>query len=565
MMRESTQSKLARTREPRVNITYDVAVGGAIEIRSLPFVLGVLSDLSGAPSEPKMNWKFVEINWDNFNDVLAGMKPRLVFAVDDLLTGGGSKLRVELHFRHMQDFEPLQVVNQVKPLADLLAARQQLVGDKTDIEEDRENLAAIDDLLSRQLSRILHAPEFQKLEASWRGLYYLVSQTETGTMLKIRVLNVSKRVLLKDFERAIEVDQSRLFKHVYEEEYGTFAGTPFGALIGDYEFEGDPRDINLLVRLSRVATIAQAPFIAAASSRLFNVDSFNELNSRRDLAEIFNTPAYAKWREFRNSEDSRYVGLTVPRILMRLPYDPWQSPVSSFHMAEDAEENGRHFLWGNAAYAFGVCLMNAFAKYHWCAKIRGVEGGGLVERLPVWTFQTDEGEPALKCPVEVAITDRREKEFADLGFIPLVHCLGTDYAAFFSAYSCNLPRKYDSDPANAHARLAGQLQCVMTTSRFAHYIKVITRDMIGSFVSRGDCERFLNRWILNYVNSDADDEASPAVKAQFPLREARIDVSEVPGKPGAYMAVLFLRPYFQLDELSLSLRLIVELPAPVHL
>jgi type VI secretion system protein ImpC len=424
-------------------------------------------------------------------------------------------------------------------------------------------IADIDELLSRQLNEIMHAPEFQKLEASWRGLHYLVHQSETSTMLKIRMLNVSKQDLLRDLERASEFDQSALFKKVYEEGYGVFGGEPIGALIGDYEFGRHPQDMALLEKVSNVAAAAHAPFFAAASPQIFNLDGYTELGVPRDLAKIFDTVEYAKWKSFRDSEDSRYVGLTLPHILMRLPYGPETVPVEAFNFQEDVDgKDHSKYLWGNAAWAFGARLTDAFAKYQWCAAIRGVEGGGLVEGLPTHTFKTDEGDIALKCPTEIAITDRREKELSDLGFIPLVHCKGTDYAAFFGAQSCQKAKKYDTDAANANARLSTQLQYIMATSRFAHYLKAIMRDKIGSFMTRQNCENYLNRWITNYVL--LDDNASQEAKASNPLREARVDVSEVRGKPGVYRAVAFLKPHFQLDELTLSLRLVAELPPPVQ-
>jgi type VI secretion system protein ImpC len=422
-------------------------------------------------------------------------------------------------------------------------------------------IADIDALLSSQLNTIIHHPDFQKLEGSWRGLHYLVYESETSTMLKIRVINVSKQDLLRDLERAPEFDQSALFKKVYEEEYGTFGGAPFGALIGDYEFGRHPQDVALVEKISNVAAAAHAPFIAAASPQLFNLDSYTGLGVPRDLAKIFDSVEYAKWKSFRESEDSRYVALAMPRILMRLPYGSDTVPVEAFNFEEDVDGTDHSkYLWSNAAYAFGTRLTDAFAKYGWCVAIRGVEGGGLVEGLPVHNFRTDEGDVALKCPTEIAITDRREKELSDLGFIPLVHCKGTDYAAFFGAQSSQKPKKYDTDAANANARLSTQLQYIMATSRFAHYLKTICRDKIGSFMSRGDCESYLNRWISNYVVGS--DDAGQEMKARYPLREARIDVSEVPGKPGVYRAAAFLRPHFQLDELTVSLRLVAELPQP---
>lgn len=422
-------------------------------------------------------------------------------------------------------------------------------------------IADIDRLLSAQLNEILHAPEFQKLEAAWRGLHYLVQQTETSTMLKLRVMNVSKDELRKDLEKAAEFDQSALFKKVYEEEYGTFGGAPYGALIGDYEFGRSPQDIALLEKISNVAAAAHAPFLSAADPGLMGLDSFTDLPNPRDLAKKFDTPDYAKWRSFRESEDSRYVGLALPHILMRLPYGPDTVPTESFNFREDVDGTDHsRYLWGNAAYALATRLTESFAKYNWCAAIRGVEGGGKVEGLPTHTFRTDDGEIALKCPTEIAITDRREKELSDLGMIPLVHCKGTDYAAFFGAQSCQKSKKYDTDAANANARLSTQLQYLLAMSRFAHYLKAIMRDKIGSFMTRKECEDFLNRWISKYVVSSED--AGMEMKAKFPLKEARVEVAEVPGKPGVYRAVAFMKPHFQLDELTVSLRLVAELPPP---
>jgi type VI secretion system protein ImpC len=420
-------------------------------------------------------------------------------------------------------------------------------------------IAQIDHLVSLQLNQVMHAPEFQKLEASWRGLRYLMDNSETGTMLKIRVLNASKKDLLRDLQKAPEFDQSAMFKKVYEDEYGIFGGEPFGALIGDYEFGKHPEDIELLETVSNVAAAAHAPFLTAAEASLMNLDSFTNLGQPRDLAKIYDSTEFAKWKSFRQSEDSRYVGLCVPHILMRLPYGKDTKPVDGFNYEEgvDGTDHSK-YLWGNAAYALGARLTSAFSMYGWCAAIRGVEGGGLVEGLPAHNFRTDEGDIALKCPTEIAITDRREKELADLGFVPLVHCKNTDYAAFFSVQSAQKPKLYDKEAANANARLSSQLPYILAVSRFAHYLKAMMRDKIGSFMSRAECERFLNEWINNYVISD--DTAGPVLKARRPLKEARVEVTEVAGKPGAYRAVAFLRPHFQLDEIAVSLRLVAELP-----
>jgi len=440
---------------------------------------------------------------------------------------------------------------------------QVLQGEMT-VSRDTESMinariAQIDHLLSIQLNEILHHPQFQKLEASWRGLKYMLDQSETSDMLKIKVLNCSKKELLRDLQRAPEFDQSALFKKVYEEEFGIFGGAPFGALLGDYEFGKGPEDLELLEKISNTASAAHAPFLTAASSELFNMESFTNLDAPRDIGKIFDTTEYAKWKSFRQSEDSRYVALTLPHILMRLPYGKDNVQVDGFNY-EEAVDGTDHskYLWGNAAWALGSKLTQSFAQFSWCASIRGVEGGGLVEGLPAHTFRTDDGDIALKCPTEIAISDRREKELADQGFAPLVHCKGTDYAAFFSVQSAQKPKLFDKDAANANARLSAQLPYILAVSRFAHYLKAMMRDKIGSFMSRVECERFLNQWITNYVTPD--DNASASTKASHPLREASIEVSEIPGKPGAYRAVAFLKPHFQLDELSVSLRLVAELP-----
>jgi type VI secretion system protein ImpC len=422
-------------------------------------------------------------------------------------------------------------------------------------------IAQIDHLVSLQLNEVMHAPEFQKLEGTWRGLRYLIQNSETSDNLKIKVLNVNKKELLRDLQRAPEFDQSALFKKVYEEEFGVFGGSPFGALVGDYEFGKSGQDIELLEKVAQVAAAAHAPFLTAASSDMFNLESYTDLDAPRDMSRVFDTTEYAKWKGFRQSEDSRYVGLTCPRILMRLPYGKDTVPVEEFNYEEkvDGTDHSK-YLWANSSWALGARLTHAFAEYGWCACIRGVESGGMVEGLPVHNFQTGEGDVAMKCPTEVPITDRREKELADLGFIPLVHCKNTDYAAFFSVQSAQKPKLYDQPAATANARISAQLPYILAVSRFAHYLKAMMRDKIGGYMSRQEAEVFLNNWIQNYVVPN--DDAGFALKAKKPLKEARVDVVEVPGKPGCYRAVAFLRPHFQLDELTISMRLVAELPQP---
>ena len=422
-------------------------------------------------------------------------------------------------------------------------------------------IAQIDHLISLQLNEIMHAPEFQKLEGSWRGLRYMLGQSETSDMLKIKILNVGKKELLRDLQRAPEFDQSAMFKKVYEEEYGVFGGAPFGALVGDYEFDKSGQDIELLEKVAQVAAASHAPFITGASPEMLNLESFTQLDSPRDLAKVFDTTEYARWKAFRQSEDSRYVALTLPRMLLREPYGPNNVPVDAFNYDErvDGTDHDR-YLWGNAAWALGARVTNAFAQYGWCACIRGVESGGMVEGLPTHNFRTDSGDVAMKCPTETPITDRREKELADLGFAPLVHQKGSSNACFFSVQSAQKPKIYTSDAATANSRISAQLPYIFAVSRFAHYLKAMMRDKIGGYMSKSEAQSFLNTWIANYVVGN--DDAPLSVKAKRPLKEANVEVQEVPGKPGAYRAIAFLRPHFQLDELSVSMRLVAELPAP---
>lgn len=420
-------------------------------------------------------------------------------------------------------------------------------------------IAQIDEILTQQINEILHHPDFQKLESSWRGLHFLVMNSETGTMLKLRLLNANRSELQRDLEKAVEFDQSQLFKKIYEEEYGTFGGYPYSLLVADFEFGRNPQDIAFLEKLSNVAASAHAPLITAANPRLFDMDSFTELGNPRDLAKQFESTELIKWRSFRESDDARYVAMTLPHILMRLPYGPNTLPVEEFMYVEDVD--GREhskYLWGNAAWAMSQRITNAFALYKWCGAIRGVEGGGKVEGLPTHTFKTDEGDIALKCPTEIAITDRRENELNNLGFITLCHCKGTDYAAFFGGQTTHKPKLYSTNEANANAQLSATLPYILAASRFAHYIKVMMRDKIGSFMTADEVSAYLNSWIGNYVLGR--DDGGQTLKAQYPLREAKIQVKEIAGKPGHYTSVVFLKPHFQMESLSTSIRLVANLP-----
>ena len=427
-------------------------------------------------------------------------------------------------------------------------------------------IAAIDAKMSTQLAAIMHAEKFQKLEGSWRGLNYLVMNSETSAQLKLRVLNISKRELYRDLTKAAEFDQSQLFKKIYENEFGTPGGEPYGSLIGDYEFSNHPEDQELLSNISTVAAAAFAPFIAAADPKLFGFSSFTELPKVRDLERIFESVEYAKWKSFRESEDSRFVTLAMPRVLSRLPYGSATKPVEAFGFEEaPLDRTGKtlpmpheHFAWMNAAYVMGARLTDSFAKYGWCTSIRGAEGGGKVDNLPSYTFTSDDGDVDQQCPTEVGITDRREAELSKLGFLSLGHYKNTDYAVFFGAQTTQKPKKYDRPEATANAAISARLPYIMASSRFAHYLKVMARDKVGSFMEAENCEAWLNRWINNYVNTN--DTAGPEMKARFPLREARVSVREVPGAPGSYNAVAHLRPWLQMEELTTSLRMVARIP-----
>ncbi len=420
-------------------------------------------------------------------------------------------------------------------------------------------IAELDHKLSQQLSEVMHCEEFQRLEGTWRGLHYLTHNTETGTTQKIRVLNASKAELQKDLEKAVEFDQSTLFRKCYEEEYGQLGGEPYGMLVGDYHFGRTADDVNLLRLISNCAAAAHAPFVAGADPNMFNMERFTELGGPRDLAKIFQGAEYASWRSFRESEDSRYVALTLPNVLGRLPFGEDFKKVESFNFEETVDgTDHRQYLWMNAAWAYATRVTDAFAKHGWFAQTRGVEGGGKVEGLPVHTFPTDDGDVAMKCPTEIAITDRREFELSNLGFLPLLHAKNTDFAAFLGAQSCQKPKTYFEEDANANAELSAKVNYLMCVSRFAHYLKVMARDKIGSSMECSECQEWLNDWISNYVcdPTTAGDET----KAERPLSEARVEVAEIPGRPGWYEAVAYLRPHFQMETLGASMRLVAEVP-----
>lgn len=427
-------------------------------------------------------------------------------------------------------------------------------------------IAAIDAVMSQQLSAVMQNEKFQKLEGSWRGLNHLVMNSETSAQLKIRMMNLSKKELSKDLMKAVEFDQSQTFKKIYEAEFGMAGGEPYAAIIGDYEFSSHPDDIDLLSNMSNIAAAGFCPFISASAPEMFGFDSFTELSKPRDLEKIFDSAEYIKWRSFRDSEDSRFVVLTMPRVLARLPYGEATKPIEAFNFEEGTtDSDGRQlesghddYCWMNAAYAMGTTITKSYAEYGWCTSIRGAEGGGKVEGLPSHVFVSDDGDMDQKCPTEIGITDRREAELSKLGFLPLCHYKNTDYAVFFGAQSTQKPKKFDDPDATSNSEISARLPYLMATGRIAHFLKVMARDKIGSFMEASDAEEWLNRWIGNYVNGSPG--ASAEMKARFPLAEARVEVKEVPGQPGVYSAIAWMRPWLQMEELTASLRLVAKIP-----
>lgn len=469
---------------------------------------------------------------------------------------------LQKEFKPKTDEAKSAVEQAVQTLAQQALSQTGLIG--TDAVKSIEAIiAALDRKLTEQVNLILHHEDFQKLEGAWRGLHYLVNNTETDEMLKIRVLNISKNELGKTLKKFMGTawDQSPLFKKLYGEEYGQFGGEPYGCLVGDYHFDHSPPDVELLREMSKVAAAAHAPFIAGASPTVMQMDSWQELSNPRDLTKIFTTPEYASWRSLRESDDARYIGLAMPRFLSRLPYGAKTSPVEEFDFEEDtgAADHSK-YTWANSAYAMAVNINRSFKLYGWCSRIRGIESGGAVEALPTHTFPTDDGGVDMKCPTEIAIDDRREAELAKNGFMPLLHRKNSDFAAFIGAQSLQKPFEYDDPDATANANLSARLPYLFACCRFAHYLKCIVRDKVGSFKEREDMQRWLQKWVMQYVDGDPA-HSTEQVKARKPLAAAEVQVEEVEGNPGYYTSKFFLRPHYQLEGLTVSLRLVSKLPS----
>ncbi len=463
-------------------------------------------------------------------------------------------------FKPKTDQAKSAVKQAVQTLAEQALAASTLISDNT-IESIKAIIAAIDRKLSEQVNLILHHQDFKTLEGSWRGLHYLVNNTETAENLKIRVINISKKEVAKTLKKfkGTAWDQSPLFKKLYEEEFGMPGGQPYGCLMGDYYFDHTAPDVEMLAGIAQISAAAHAPFLTAAAPSLLNMESWQELSNPRDLAKIFGTPEYAAWKSLRESEDSRYLGLTMPRVLARLPYGAKTAPVEEFDFEEDTgAADHTKYVWTNAAYSMATNVTRAFKMYGWCARIRGAESGGMVEGLPVHSFPTDDGGVDMKCPTEIGITDRREKELADCGFMPISHWKNTDFAVFVGAQSLQKPQAYDDPDATANANLAARLPYLFATCRFAHYLKCMVRDKIGGFATKESLEGWLNKWIARFI--EANPSASDEVKAQRPLAAAEIVVEEDKENPGYFSSKFYLKPHYQLEGLTVSLRLVSRLP-----
>ena len=476
--------------------------------------------------------------------------------------GGDFASLLQKEFKPSSNEAKSAVEAAVQTLAQQALSQTQLIG-KDVTKSINAMIAAIDEKLTAQINLILHNADFQKLEGAWRGLHYMVNNTESDEHLKIRVMNISKQELGKTLKRfkGAAWDQSPLFKKVYEEEYGQFGGEPFGAIVGDYHFDQSPPDVELLGEMAKIAASAHAPFITGAGPSLMQMESWQELANPRDLTKIFSTPEYAGWRSLRESDDSKYLGMCMPRFLARTPYGAKTNPVEEFDFEEDtAGADHSKYAWANAAYAMATNINRSYKQYGWGSRIRGIESGGAVEGLPLHTFPTDDGGVDQKCPTEIAISDRREAELSKAGLLSLIHRKNSDFAAFIGSQSLNKPTEYDDPDATANANLAARLPYLFACNRFAHYLKCIVRDKIGSFKEKDEMQRWLNKWILNYVDGDPVN-SSEETKAKRPLAAAEVVVEEIEGNPGYYSSKFFLRPHYQLEGLTVSLRLVSKLPS----
>ena len=464
-------------------------------------------------------------------------------------------------FKPQTDRAREEVESAVLTLAQQALASTPVVSEDA-VESIQAIIAEIDRKLSEQINAIIHHADFQSLEGAWRGLHHLVNNTETDQMLKIRFMNISKKDLHKTLKRykGASWDQSPIFKKLYEEEYGQLGGEPYGALVADYYFDHSPPDVEALGELGKIAAACHAPVITGTAPTLFQMETWQELGNPRDLTKIFSTPEYAAWRSLRESDDSRYIGMAMPRFLARQPYGAKSNPVEQFDFEEDTSADASTYAWANSAYAMAVNINRSFKEYGWCSRIRGIESGGAVQGLPTHSFPTDDGGVDMTCPTEIGISDRREAELAKTGFMPLIHKKNTDLAAFIGAQSLHKPETYDDPDASANAALASRLPYLFATCRFAHYLKCIVRDKVGSFKEADEMQRWLQSWIIQYVDGDPA-HSSEETKARKPLAAAEVVVEADQENPGYYSSKFFLRPHYQLEGLTVSLRLVSKLPS----
>lgn len=611
-MNESIQKKIGRVRPPRVHITYDLETEGAIISKELPCIIGIIADLTGKRGDNMKQYSdrsFIFVDQDNFNDIMKSVQARVDLAIEIL----GEQQEISIMFKSMEDFKPLNIIAQIDPLKKVFETRTRMSDLKTRISNSAKLLNAIhllasgeeakldeikfqnddvkkyvaelfdefkslltddlkeenqivttqniikslDDKINQSLDNILHNSQFQQMEATWTGLFYLVKNMEIGESLKLRVLNANFKEIYDDVNNALEFDQSFLFKKLYEEEYGTYGGNPFSVLGINFYMERNQQHFNFLHKIVESIACAHIPTVMGLDSSLFDLDSYTDLNTPRDVAKIFESPELAKFKSFRMLEDSRYVSFVLPRFMGRIPFGPNTEPIEGLNYKEDTSSHDK-FLWVNSMFAYIQRIADSFARYNWFSSVVGPENGGMVSNLPVYLYKTKDGDTLVKCPTEVAITDRRERELSQQGMISLCYSKDTDYSVFFGCQSANKPLKFDSDVANANAELSARFHYMLNVSRFAHYIKCIMRDKIGSFATISSVSNYLNNWITSYVLLNETDNQD--LKARFPLKEAKVVVDEDPAKPGKFQAIIFLRPHFQMEELTVSLRLVSRIP-----
>jgi type VI secretion system protein ImpC len=611
-MIDTIQQKLGRVKPPRVHITYDVETEGAIIHKELPCTIGIIADLTGLREEKFFEYEsreFISLTPSNFNDVLIKCKPK----ASVVISINGNNEENEICFEKIEDFEPINIINKVESLKQILNRKNRIsellvkISNSSKIfknandfmktkdfdsvfkeynfknEEQKQNLkglfellseftegdlqsqitkeiSKLNEILSNCLNQILHNKSFQKIEATWRGLLYLIKNSEIGVSLKIYVLNATFDELEQDLTKAMEFDQSYLFKKVYEQEFGTYGGNPYSVLLIDHYIENNSMNMSFVYNLSKVVACAHLPTIVGTDPSMLDINSFEHIHEINNVGLIFQSNEFIKFRNFRNTEESRYVGFILPKFIGRLPYGPNTIPVKEINYTETIDSHN-DFLWSNSVYLYGQRICDSFARFHWFASIVGPENGGMVQNLPIYSYKSSNGDVVVKCPTEIIITDRREKELSDNGFISLCYCKDQDYAVFFSGQSANKPLVYNKDNATANANLSSKLQYILNASRFAHYIKAIMRDKVGSFMNVNDVRDYLTDWISEYIL--LNDEPEMEEMAKTPLKGAKITVEEDLKRPGCYSAIILIQPHFQMEELTVSLRLVARLPEEI--